>query len=936
MRKDHRPKLAHGTRITIALGILALSGCEFTDSGTDAEHFAKAQALYDGGNLTASVIELKNTLQKNPDNGPARALLGRTQAELGQGAAAEKELRRAFELQAPQAGLAELLAEALRLQGKQAELLAEIVPAPSLPPNERQELHARRGDAWLALGKPDQAKAEYESALKIDPDSAAGKVGLARLAAIGRDFDEARRLTAEALAKDPRQAAAWSFQGGLWETSNEFLKAEESYTKAMELRRLNYGDRAGRALVRISLDKLREARQDIEVLKQEAPNDYLTPYAEGLLFLRQSKPAEAQAAFEASERLNDRFPLTQYQLGLAHLAQNHPAQAEQHLSRFLQAAPSSLGGVELMALTKFRQRDFAKVKSLLAPVLKARPTDDLALRLMGEAEIGLGNSQSGIEYLQRAVQLDPQSAEARQGLGLQLLAQGETAPGLAELEAAARLDRGSVQPDIWITLTHIRTGQFEKALAAIERIKTQTPDSEIADSLLGMLRLAQDDQPAARENFQRALAKKPGDPAISHQLAELALKEGRPDEARRLYTRSLRAHPGTLSTEIGLARLDAITGQLGSMADRMDAAIREHPEALQPRLIRAEHLLGLGQPDRAQILLEQIQNRYPRQPELLALLVRAQLDNGRSRLALNSAKSLAEAAPKAARSHYLLAVAQGENGDTRAMRKSLEHALALEPGFAPARLAEVRRLALDRKYAEAEARLRQLQREHPDDLEVLSLSGWYATLREQPEEAAAAYRRMLEKAPGTRAATKLAQTQWQSGDRAGAISSLEQWTNSHPDDSFSRYLLAGLYRAMDRTGDARQQLEKVLEISPNNAPALNDLAWLLRTADPRRAQALAERATQLAPQSPQALDTLAAVLMEQGRDRQAVDVLRRAVDLAPGNPSVAYRLALALSKAGHTEDSRKAIESLLSGEQAFPERKEAQDLLRRMASRQGG
>lgn len=936
MRKDSYPKLARGSRIALGLWMLALAGCELFDSGTDAEHLARAQALHDRGDLGASVIELKNALQKNPANGEARVLLGRTQAELGQGAAAEKELRRAIELRVPRADLTELLAEALRLQGKHAELLAEIVPGESLPPGARAELHARRGDAWLALHKPDQAKAEYETVLKIAPDSAPGKLGLARLAALGGNFGEAQRLTAEALAKNPEDPAAWSFQAGLWETANEFPKAEDGYTKAMALHRLNQSDRAGRALVRIRLDKLEEARADIDTLKREAPDLYLTRYAEGLLDLRQGKPAEAQAAFEASERLNPRFSLTQYQLGLVHLVQNHPAQAERYLSRFLQAAPGSLGGVELMALTQFRQKDFAGVKHLLAPVLKSRPGDVLALRLMGEAEIALGDGQSGIAHLQEAVNLDPKSVDARQDFGLRLLAQGATAQGLAELEAAAALDPGSAQPDIWITLAQLRAGKFDQALAAIDRIRARAPDGEVADSLLGLLRLAQNDRPAARESFQRALAKQPGDPALSHQLAQLALKEGKPDEARRLYSASLKAHPGHLSTEIELARLDALTGRLGPMADRMDALIREHPEALQPRLIRAEYLLKLGQPDRAQVLLEPIQSHYPRQPELLALLTQAQIDNGRARLALNTAKSLVEAAPKAARSHYLLALAQGENGDTRAMRKSLEQALALEPGFAPARLAEVRALAIDKKYPEAEARLKQWQQEHPDDPDLLSLRGWYASLRGRPDEAARVYRRLLETAPGTQAATQLAQAQWRSGDQAGAIATLERWTESHPDDSFGRYLLAGLYRAMDRAAEARKQLESVLEISPNNAPAMNDLAWLLRTSDSRRALEWAERATQAAPQSPQALDTLAAVLMDQGRDREAVEVLRRAVALDPGNPSLAYRLALALNKAGRTEDSRKAIESLLSDGQAFPERKEALDLLKRMMARKGG
>ena len=403
-------------------------------------------------------------------------------------------------------------------------------------------------------------------------------------------IDEARRLTAEAIAANPAEAALWSFQAALWEGSGDFAKAEESYTKAMALRHQNQGDRAGRALARLNLDKLDEARKDIDVLKQEAPTQFLSHYADGLLALRQGRLPEAQAALEEAERLNDRFPLTDYQLGLAHLSQEHYAHAEQSLARFLHAAPGSSGGVELMALAKFRLKDYTGAKRLLAPVLAARPDDMMALRLMGETEIALGHAEAGIGLLQNAVSADPKSATAHPDLRL-------------------RLSPQSAQPEIWIALVHIPAGDFERAQAAIDRLWKQSADGEAVDSLTGLLKLAQNDLPGARRYLERVLAKKPGDPALSHQLAEIAMREGRPEEARRLYEKALRTNPGHLPTDIELARRDALAGRLDSMAARMDAAIKAHPDALRPRLVRAEFLPKLGQPDRAQMLLEEVQPR---------------------------------------------------------------------------------------------------------------------------------------------------------------------------------------------------------------------------------------------------------------------------------------------------------------------------------------
>jgi putative PEP-CTERM system TPR-repeat lipoprotein len=938
MRKLDCRKVRRRIAVIVGVLLLGVGGCDVLDSRTDGDYVARALELRDEGNPNGAIIELKNALQKNPENAKARSLLGQAYVERGDGAAAEKELRRAIELHgARKADLRLPLAEALSLQGKNQELLIEIVPDAPLPPRQRAMLTAWRGDAWLGMRKPDLARREYEEALAIDAQAPLAKLGLARLAAGGNRIAEAQRLVSETLAADPKEPSLWSFQASLWESANELGKAEAAYTRAMALRRFNVGDRASRALVRINLERYRDARQDILTLKKEAPAYYLTHYADGLLDLREGKYPEAQAAFEASERLNSGFPLLHYQLGLVHLGQNHLVQAEQYLSRFLQAAPKSLGGVELLAVAKFRQRDFKSVKSLLAPVLEARPDDILALRLMGEAEIALGNLPQGIEYLRKWVELDPKSAEARHGLGLSLLASGEIRKGLAAFEAAAELSPEAAQPDILIALAYVRARDFGKAIETIGRVREKSPpDSEVADNLLGLVRLAQHDSGGARQAFGRALGKRPGDPAISHQLARLAVKEHRLDEARRLYEDVLKVHREDLPTAIRLAQLDALEGRFKQMAERMEAAVRVHPEALHPRLILAEYLLRQGQPDRAQAMLAPLQAGYPRHPKLLALVVQAQLDTGQARPALDTAKALADAAPRSAKAHYLLALAYAGNRETRNMRNALERALAVDAGFTPAQRAMVKVLALEKKYPEAEAELAKLLRANPDDVDVLGLQGWFATIREQPAEAVRAYRKALEKAPDTRTAIKLARAQWQAGDRTGAVESLEAWTRAHPEDSFSRYLLAGLYRETGRTEDARTQLEEVLRINPNNVPAMNDLAWLIRRTDPGRALTLAERATRAAPQSPALLDTRATILMDQGHYPPALDLLRRAVALDPRNQSMGYRLALALNKTGKIEDALKIVRTLLADGRPFPERKDAQELLKEMSGHAGG
>ena len=83
----------------IGLTQLALvTGCDLFTSRSAEEHYQSAREYAEKGDLRASVIELKNALQKDPGLREARFSLGRAYLVLGDGRAATKELERAAEL----------------------------------------------------------------------------------------------------------------------------------------------------------------------------------------------------------------------------------------------------------------------------------------------------------------------------------------------------------------------------------------------------------------------------------------------------------------------------------------------------------------------------------------------------------------------------------------------------------------------------------------------------------------------------------------------------------------------------------------------------------------------------------------------------------------------------------------------------------------------
>ncbi|QSA95694.1 XrtA/PEP-CTERM system TPR-repeat protein PrsT [Methylococcus sp. EFPC2] len=901
---------------------------------TDTEHLAKAKESLDAGDLRTGVIELKGALQKNPDNAEARRLLGEIDVTLGNGGDAEKELRRALELGVAKEAILVPLAEALQLENKHQQILDEITIPPTFSATDGAKLTAYRGDAWLALGKPQQASTEYHQALSIDANSAFAKLGLSRIALAENRIDDALKLATEAVESAPNEARAWSLQAELYRAKSDFPKAEDSYTKAIERRTLNQLDRANRAIVRVDLKKLDLAKEDIEILKKQAQNLFLTHFADGALAYAQNKFAEAQGAFEQSLKLNDKYAQTHYFLSLSHLMQNHLAQAEDEINRYLSIIPRSVNGYKLLATIKYRLNDPEGAKRTLQPVLAQFPDDIATLRLIGNIELAQGNETKGIEYLEKAVNLNPNTADSHIDLGMGLMRSGNQEKSSKEFEAAIQIDPQSPQPAILLALSQISAKEYAKAGETIQALKERLPKSPGPWNLEGLSHLGQGQQTHAEQAFKQALTLEPGNSMASDRLAQLALKDKRFDVARNYYQEALHAHPNDLDIQLRLAQLDSLEGKPSDMEAKLTQIVQDHPDVLPPRILLARHYLRFGQPRRSQTLLVEVRPRYPDSQDLLATLTEAQLEDNLATQALETAKALAKEAPQSAAAHLLLAAAYENNRDAKGMRTALMRSLTLDPKLFRSRIAMVRLLVQEQKNAEAEKQLTALVNDEPENADVLSLQGWYLTvLQNRPKDAITPYQKAFEKAPSTSAVTKLAQTQWLAGDRDRALATLEQWNKQHPNDAFIHYARSNLYTQLGKDKAAIEQLEQTIKIDPNYILALNDLAWLLRKSEPTKALEYAEEAVAKAPKSPRLMDTLAMVLIEKSQADRALSVIQEAAALAPSNPLIRYHLAIAQEKKGAKEDALNTLNDLLSRKDDFDERKEAEALLTKLKKR---
>src|SRR5262245_51348713 len=113
----------HLSRAVVALALVVSVGC---GTRTPEQLLGKAERALAAGEFRAAEIELKNLLQRDGDNGEARARLGEALLAQGDAVGAEYQLRAGLELGADPRAIRLPLLRALVAQRKFADVLARV------------------------------------------------------------------------------------------------------------------------------------------------------------------------------------------------------------------------------------------------------------------------------------------------------------------------------------------------------------------------------------------------------------------------------------------------------------------------------------------------------------------------------------------------------------------------------------------------------------------------------------------------------------------------------------------------------------------------------------------------------------------------------------------------------------------------------------------
>ena len=889
----------------------------------EAEKFNQsADELLRKGDLRGAAIQLRNAVQKDPEDGLLRLKLAQVNFRLGDALAAEAGAIAAKERGVPEAQVAPVLAEALYAEGDFGRVLKSVQPGDRDPKIE-SVVRGMLGLAHLALGEWSEAEPMLRDAVRLDPANASAKLALVNGLLVGGKLDEADQIANEALATAPESAQALTAAGLVLSAHGNPTGALAKFTAALERDPGFTQARLSRVGLRIRTGDLDAAQQDLDAVSKVSPNAVGAIYFQALI---QATRGDLKTADATLAKLGSRLgepPETYYLAGIIKFRLDQMGQAEDYLSRYIAKRPSSVSAYVTLATISLRKGDPKTAIDQLNRTLRISPGNVQALALLGQAYRAQGDTAKAMESLEAAARTEPENPSLQAQVALGRMTEGQTTVGIEALERIFRAgDKGTtVGPTL--VLTALRVGEFEKAVAAAEDLVKREPDNVLYEQLLGVARAANHDLPGAEAAFRHLLSEHPEVIAARRNLAGVYIALGRGDEARHLFDEPLKRDAKDVAALSALAEIDA---RLGNAAEAIDLLNRASAEARDsgPGLRLVAFYQSQKDLKSALGAATELLHRFPQDPAAVDAKAQVQTAAGDVAGALQTYRLGIDTIGGSALLLDRYARALMGNKDFATARDVLRRELALAPGAQTVRAQLVRAeyfasgldnaLATARSFGGTDA--------HAGEILVAQVLGEDRKF----DEAIALLEKVMSERPSAGAVNMLSVVYLQSGQKEKAVDTLTEWTAKHPDDVLVKMTLARAYLDVRDENAARKEYETLLAIRESDPVILNNLAWLYQRRSDPRALELARRAYAISP-TPDVADTLGWILTTEGTADSALKYLESASKARPGNFDMQYHLAVALQRTGKSDEARSILRAIVTKQVEFDSKADAAKLL---------
>lgn len=899
--------------------------------------YARAEKSLDSGEVRAAIIDLKNLVKDEPENGKARALLAAALVQNGELGAAAIEVQKAKDLGVSAEALLVPDCRVMTAKGEFDDVLAKCKPE-AVAAEYKPEMQIAQGRALMGLDRAAEAKPLFESALATKSDSLDALLGLASATYSLDGLPAAQKIVDKAPEPIKQRSAYWMSVGGINMQGGDFIGGEQAFSKALDIAKKSPEGRdrlvalGALAEAQMRQGKVKEATATTDQLMKVAPDNPLVKQLRGQVAAAGGKLDEARALLEEAVAAMPENVEARTLLGIVNMQQGNLGQAEMHFANVVANQPGNSRVQRLLAEVRARSQSPEETLEALKSSLIGESADPALLAMAGRMSLAAGDRTQALEYLAQAATSPKQGSapEVQLEVASGFLMAGDLNRALELLEKIPAGGATDFQREYLLMLTLLRKGETDRAMDEAKNLLGRSGNDSSVRNLVAAVYVAAGKNDLARQQFDAALKIKPDEQATLLNVARLDLAEGKAADAETRFRRILDLDPKSLLATLGLAVAANARGDTKGAEKWLTRAVTDHPDSVDAQLALAQLYMNSRDFGRAQSVLEEAARRVPEDAAVSNAIGVARLGSKDLPGAVAAFRKATTQAPKAYGYSMNLARAYMMNGDLDGALEVLNNLLKDEPKFLPALLLAGASSLQAGQIEKATGYVERLRQAAPDAPGTYLMEGDLAMAQKRYPEALAQYRKAAQKGSNR----ELVLAQYRAASLAGDPQperALSDWVAANPKDVAAAAVLADHRQQHDDPEGAIRLYEIVLASAPDNVAVLNNLAILYQSKGNPKARDLAARAYAAAPRSAPVQDTYGWILLSNGDVDRGLSLLRDAIAGMPNNAEVQYHLAVGLAKKGEQAEAIALLKKAVNGRMPDDQKADAKKLLAQLS-----
>ena len=700
-------------------------------------------------------------------------------------------------------------------KGKYREAAIQYQNAIKLDPRYA-EAHYQLAQCFLKMELRNGAFTELSRTVDLNPQNSKAHIDLGNLLIAARQFEKAEEQARLVLLREPDNVDAHTLLARVYAVQNNMQASINEMKTALQLAPGWSGTYLTLAAIEVNAKQIAEAEENFKKAVQLDPKSVPALLALGDFYLQQRRWSDAEQQYRRAIELEPKNRPPRTALARLYLAQGQKAQAEQVVVEAKKALPIDSENYRMLGDFYFNTGQFDKALSEYASLYQEHPKDlrvkknyvqllilgdrlDEAARLNDEIlkanakdvdaliyEGQILNRQQrandAIPILQAALKTEPDNEVGHYNLGIAFIQVGNMAQAESEWREAVRIRPTMIAAQQALAELALRKGDSELLDKSAEQLIAAEPDSPNGYIFRATARVARKDLVGTEADLKKATEVAPQSPKGYAALGRLRASQNRFSEAERLYEQALERDPNYFDAMQGLVSIYMQQKQPVKALARLNAQIAKTPSNSAYYLLQGMVLIGTKDLEKAEAALQKATELNKNNFDALLLLAQVQNLRGSVDQAVAGYERSIQINPRDVRSYVLLGTLEESRGNWQKAQALYQRALQAEPD-----------------YPVAANNLAYLLLEHGGNPDV-ALS--YAQVA----------RRGMPDTPNS--ADTLAWAYYQKGAYELAIDLLEEAVKKVPQNPTYHYHLGLAYLKTNKRAQAKEHLERALQINP--------------------------------------------------------------------------------------------------------------------------